>query len=78
MSDSRYYTPIPLAMRDVIYATAFARAWEVYRDAVRHEEQRDAAGERVGWTSTTLTPREVYDVCDRDARACVAVWEAGQ
>lgn len=64
--------------RDAIYAAAFARAWEAYRDAVRHEEQRDAAGELVGWTSTPLTPREVHDVCDRDARACVAVWEAGR
>ena len=65
-------------MKEAVYAAAFARAWEVYRDAVRHEERRDAAGELVGWTAIPLTPREVHDVCDRDARACGAVWEAGQ
>ena len=63
-------------MRETIYAATFASAWEAYRDGVRHEEQRNAAGERIGWTPIPLTPREIHAMCDRDARACVAVWEA--
>lgn len=64
-------------MRETIYAAAFTRAWEVYRSAVRHEERRNEAGDLVGYTPIQLSPRELYDACDRDARACVAVWEVG-
>lgn len=65
-------------MSELVYAVAFARAWEVYRTAVRHEERRNESGDLVGYTPVPLTAREIHAACDRDASECRACWEAGQ
>lgn len=63
-------------MRDLIHAVAFAAAWRYHRDApLRIDPPEPGAVVGVRHMHTRETLREL---CDREARECVACWESTQ
>lgn len=61
-------------VRDAIYAAAFVRAWERYRNAPQRFDLPEPG--QFAATPVPHTPESLRAVCEAEARECVACWEA--